>query len=207
MKEASTLVILGAGGHGKVVADAALASGGWQRVVATDRNPARCQGELLPGVALIPLADALALEDAAFHVAIGSADSRERETGQLGGRALASVVHPSASVSPHAVVEDGCFIAAQAVLAPGATLQRGIILNHGAVVDHDVQVGAFSHVAPRSALGGGVRVGHGVLVGAGANVLPGLRIADAVVIGAGAVVIGDIAEAGSYAGVPARRVR
>jgi sugar O-acyltransferase (sialic acid O-acetyltransferase NeuD family) len=207
VKQASTLVILGAGGHGKVVADAALAAGGWARVVATDRDAARCRGELLPGVPLLPLADALALPDAAFHVAIGLAEAREREAMQLGTQPLATVVHPSAAVSGHAVVEEGCFIAAQAVLAPAARLARGTILNHGGVVDHDVQVGAFSHVAPRAALGGGVRVGRYVLVGAGANVLPGLRIADAVLIGAGAVVLADLAEPGAYAGVPARRVR
>jgi sugar O-acyltransferase (sialic acid O-acetyltransferase NeuD family) len=207
VKQASTLVILGAGGHGKVVADAALAGGDWARVVATDRDPLRCQGELLPGVPLLPLAQALALPEAAFHIAIGLADARAREAVQLGTRPLASVIHPGAAVSAHAVVEEGCFIAAQAVLAPSARLARGTILKHGGVVDHDVQVGAFSHVAPRAALGGGVRVGQRVLVGAGANVLPGLRIADAVVIGAGAVVLGDLAEPGTYAGVPARRVR
>ncbi|MDB5860970.1 MAG: sugar O-acyltransferase, sialic acid O-acetyltransferase NeuD family [Ramlibacter sp.] len=207
MKQASTLVILGAGGHGKVVADAALARGAWPRVVATDRNPARCRGELLPGVILLPLDAALALPDADFHVAIGSAEARERETELLSGRALASIVHPGATVSPHAVIEAGCFVAAQAVVAPSAVLGRGAIVNHGAVVDHDAQVGAFTHVAPHAALGGEVHVGRGVLVGAGAKVLPGLRICDGVTLGAGAVVLATIGEPGVYAGVPARRVR
>jgi len=207
VKQASTLVILGAGGHGKVVADAALARGHWARVVATDRNPARCRGELLPGVILLPLDAALALADADFHVAIGSAESRERESDQLAGRALATIVHPDATVSPHAAVEAGCFVAAQAVVAPDALLGRGAIVNHGAIVDHDVQVGAFTHVAPRAALGGGVHIGRGVLVGAGANVLPGLKVCDGVTLGAGAVVRAEIGEPGVYAGVPARRVR
>ena len=207
MKQASTLVILGAGGHGKVVADAALARGGWGRVVATDRDPARCHGELLPGVMLLPLDAALALPEAEFHVAIGSGESRQRETAGLGRRALATILHPHATVSTHARLEAGCFVAAQAVVAPSAVLERGVIVNHGAVVDHDVQVGAFTHVAPRAALGGGVRVGRGVLVGAGANVLPGLRVCDGATLGAGAVVRAAIGEAGVYAGVPARRVR
>ena len=207
VKQASTLVILGAGGHGKVVADAALARGAWARVVATDRDPAKCRGELLPGVILLPLDAALALPDADFHVAIGSAEARERETGLLAGRAPASVLHPAATLSPHAAIEAGCFVAAQAVVAPSALLGRGVIVNHGAVVDHDVQVGAFSHVGPRAVLGGGVHVGRAVLVGAGANVLPGLRVCDGVTLGAGAVVRAAIAEPGTYAGVPARRVR
>lgn len=207
MQAKSTLVILGAGGHGRVVADAALAAGAWSRVCATDRSPARCRGELLPGVPLLPLAEALGLADAEFHVAIGSAADREREVAALQGRALATVIHPSAAVSAHAAVEPGCLVAAQAVVAPGASLGACVIVNHGAVVDHDVRVGAFSHVAPRSALGGGARVGRAVLVGTGASVLPGIALCDGAVVGAGAVVTAALPEAGVYAGVPARRVR
>lgn len=201
----TTLLILGAGGHGRVVADAALAQRGWDRVQATDRDPARCTGELLPGVTAIGLTEGMAVA-AAVHVAIGSAQGREREVGAT-TLPLATVVHPQASVSRFAQFGDGSFIAAQAVVAPGAALGVAVIVNHGAVVDHDVQVGDFTHVAPRAALGGNVRVGRRVLVGAGASVLPGLRIADDVVVGAGAVVTGNIDSAGVYAGVPARRVR
>lgn len=207
MKQASTLVILGAGGHGKVVADAALALHSWSRVLATDRNPARCTGELLAGVQLLPLDEALALADAAFHVAIGVAEFRERELRALGDRALATVVHPRASVSPHAQLGAGCFVAAQAVVAPSARLDVAVIVNHGAVVDHDVQVGAFCHVAPGAALGGGVRIGHHVLVGANASVLPGITVCDGVTLGAGAVLAAPVLEPAVFAGVPARRVR
>lgn len=203
--QATTLVIVGAGGHGRVVADAALATGGWSRVVATDRNPARCAGELLPGVALLPFDHALALE-AQVHVAIGSAQGREREAQAAAGR-LASVLHPRACVSPASTIAPGCFIAAQAVVAPGACLGTCVIVNHGAVVDHDVQVGDFSHVAPLAALGGESVVGRGVLVGAGAVVLPQRRVCDDAVVGAGAVVLADIGEPGVHAGVPAQRVR
>jgi sugar O-acyltransferase (sialic acid O-acetyltransferase NeuD family) len=200
------LLILGAGGHGRVVADAALAGGAWPRVFASDRDPARSSGELLPGVALLPLEQALAQADA-VHVAIGHAGHREKEAAALATAPLASVVHPTASVSKHSTMEAGCFIAAQAVIAPGALLGRAVIVNHGAVIDHDVVVGEFSHIAPRAALGGGVQVGRRVLVGAGASVLPGIRIADDVTIGAGAVVCEHVTHAGVYAGVPARRLK
>jgi sugar O-acyltransferase (sialic acid O-acetyltransferase NeuD family) len=202
----STLVIIGAGGHGRVVADAALAMKHWTRIVATDRNAARCIGELLPGVALVPFDQALQLAGAQVHVAIGSAEAREREAKPFDDR-LATVIHPRASVSIAAVLAPGCFVAAQAVVAPGARVGSCVIVNHGAVVDHDVQVGDFSHVAPLSALGGEAQVGAAVLVGAGAAVLPQRRIADHVILGAGAVVRADIGEAGVYAGVPAQRVR
>lgn len=200
-----TLLILGAGGHGRVVADAAQRQGAWAGVAATDHNAARWSGELLPGVPLWPLA---ALEGAAaVHVAIGDNATRQRESEAAGFSRLAAVIHPQASVSAHAEVSGGCLVAAQAVVAPAARLGHGVIVNHGAVVDHDSVVGDFTHVAPGAKLGGGVSVGRRVLVGAGASVLPGRRVGDDVVIGAGAVVNRDIDEPGTWAGVPVRRIR
>lgn len=200
---ASPLLILGAGGHGRVVADAALAQGRSVRI--TDRDPARVGEEVLPGLRVEPLAGAVAASSE-VHIAIGTAASRVREARAV-ALPLATVIHPHASVSPHARVAAGCFVAARAVVAPGARLGVSVIVNHGAVVDHDVEVGDFSHVAPLAALAGGVRIGARVLVGTGASVLPGVRVADDVVIGAGAVVREHLETAGTYAGVPARRVR
>jgi sugar O-acyltransferase (sialic acid O-acetyltransferase NeuD family) len=202
----STLLILGAGGHGRVVADAASAAGDWTRVIASDRDPARCRGDLIAGVASFPMAQALS-QASSVHIAIGSAEGRAREAAESAAVPLATVIHPNASVSPHAAVGEGCFIAAQAVVAPGARLGRCVIVNHGAVVDHDVSVGDFSHIAPLVALGGGVQIGSRVLIGSGASVLPGLRIGDDIVVGAGAQVCRDLSEPGVYAGVPARRMK
>jgi sugar O-acyltransferase (sialic acid O-acetyltransferase NeuD family) len=202
----STLLILGAGGHGTVVADAASLSRQWTRVIASDRDPARCRSDLIRGVTAFPLDEALALASS-VHIAIGSAESRETEAAALATASLATVAHPKASVSPHVDVGAGSFIAAQAVVAPGARLGRCVIVNHGAVIDHDVAVGDFSHIAPLAALGGGVQVGHRVLIGSGASVLPGLRVGDDIVVGAGAVVCKNLSEPGVYAGVPARRLK
>lgn len=202
----TTLLIFGAGGHGRVVADAALLTGQWPRVLASDRDPARCRGELLAGVALLRPDEATAAATA-VHVAIGNAASREKEVATLPAGILAIVAHPRASVSIQAQVAAGCFIAAQAVVAPGARLGTAVIVNHGAVVDHDVTVGDFSHIAPLAALGGGVQIGRRVLVGSGASILPGVRVGDDVVIGAGSVVVDHLHEPGVYAGVPARRLK
>lgn len=203
----STLLILGAGGHGRVVADAALSQRKWQAVSATDRDAGRCVGELLAGVPLV--APALALAEAtAVHIAIGAADARQAETQAMVGRAtLESVIHPQASVASSARVGAGCFLAAQSVVGPNAQLGLAVIVNHGAVVDHDVTVGDFSHIAPRAGLGGAAQVGRRVLVGTGASVLPGLTICDDVTIGAGAVVHADVTQPGVYLGIPARRVK
>lgn len=209
----SSLLIFGASGHGRVVADAALRAGVFTAVAATDRDPARCHGELLPGVSLRSCDAALArastgdaAKDVAVHVAIGDNTARAREARAIGLDRLVQVLHPQASVSPHASLAPGCFVAAQAVIAPLARLEMGVIVNHGAVIDHDGVVGAFSHLGPGATLAGGSAVGAGVLVGAGARVLPGVTVCDGAVIGAGAVVHRDITEPGTYVGIPARRI-
>jgi sugar O-acyltransferase (sialic acid O-acetyltransferase NeuD family) len=198
------LLILGAGGHGRVAADAALADG-WRSVVASDRDPARWGSALLPQVPVLSIEEAVA-RSTVVHVAIGSASSREREAKAV-GLPLATIVHPHASVSTHARLDPGCLLTARSVVAPGARIGTCVIVNHGAVVDHDVLVGDYTHIAPLVSLGGGVRIGCRVLVGSGVSVLPGVRIGDDIVIGAGAVVCEDLEAPGVYAGVPARRVR
>lgn len=199
------LLIFGAGGHGRVVADAARAAGA-TALLASDRNQALCQGELLPGVSLhLPDAPAPA-QATALHVAIGNNTARERESQALGLQRLHTVCHPAASVSPFAQLGAGSFVAAQAVVAPGVRLGLGAIVNHGAVVDHDCEVGAFAHIAPGAVLGGGVHIGTRVLVGAGAVVLPGLTVVAYAVVGSGAIVCQNIDTPGTYLGVPARKV-
>lgn len=199
------LLIFGAGGHGRVVADAARAAG-VTGLLASDRNPALCQGELLPGVALHRPDDPATAEAAALHVAIGHNAARERETLALGLQRLRTVRHPAASVSPFAQLGAGSFVAAQAVVAPGARLGLGVIVNHGAVVDHDCRIGDFAHIAPGAVLGGQVHIGERVLVGSGAVVQPGLSVVADAVIGSGAVVRQNIDTPGTYVGIPARRI-
>lgn len=199
-----TLLIFGAGGHARVVADAALAQGAWTGLQATADDITGPGAELLPRVPLVAPQDGLGGAQL-LHIAIGSAAVRERKSMEA-ALPLATIVHPRAAVSPHASLRPGCFVAAQAVVAPGAQVGSSVIVNHGAVVDHDVQVGDFSHIAPGATLGGEACIGRRVLVGAGARVLPGVRVADDVIIGAGAVVHEDITGPGTFAGVPVRRI-
>jgi sugar O-acyltransferase (sialic acid O-acetyltransferase NeuD family) len=200
------LLVFGAGGHGRVVADSACRMGAWAHVAGSDRNAALCQGELLPGVAMV--SPDVALGDLwQIHLAIGRADWRQREALFWGLDRLASVLHPCSAVGAAVAMGAGCFCAAQSTVAPGARLGHCVIVNHGAVVDHDAVVGDFSHIAPGALLGGGAVVGARCLIGAGAVLLPGVVVADDVVVGAGAVVIRNVCEAGVYVGSPARRIR
>ncbi len=202
---ACSLLIFGAGGHGRVLVDAALLSHQWSTIVVSDRKLPEHQSELLPGIRLVNIAAALAMNPS-VHIAIGNNASRQKEADAWGHDRLVSLLHPGAVVSVFSSMGAGCFVAAGAVVGPSAQVGMGVIINHGAVVDHDVQVGAFSHIAPNASLGGHVKLGQRVLIGSGAVVLPSIVIGDDVVVGAGSVVTGDLSERGVYAGIPARKI-
>lgn len=200
------LIVFGAGGHGRVAADAALLSGAFARVVASDRNPATWGSELLPGVPVLSIGEASTLPGPrAVHVAIGHNAIRRDEAARLASIGpLATVVHPSASVAASARVQPGCLITAQCVVAPMTELGMGVIVNHGAVVDHDCRIAAWAHVAPGVRLGGAVQVGEAALVGAGSTVLRNLGVGAGATLGAGAVLLQDLPDGEAWAGVPAR---
>ena len=199
------VILVGAGGHAKVVLDALSRAEPAIQVIVADQSPARAGSRILGHAVDAPF-DLSTVRGKRFHVAIGANAVRERITRELieaGGEPL-TIVHPQASVSPHAHLGAGVFVAAQAVVAPDARVGAGTIINHGAIVDHDCDIGAFVHVAPQASLAGGVRVGARVLLGAGVNVLPGCAIGADAIAAAGALVRDDVPAGAMWAGVPAR---
>ena len=197
-----SLLVLGVGGHGRVVAEAALLQGKWVNVMASARSLPAFPSEFLPDVKLIEIDKAMQL-DTAVHVAIGNNAARQSEAQALGLEKLASVTHPSACVSAFSQISGGCFVAAGAVVAPAAKLGIGVIVNHGAVIDHDAEVGNFSHIAQRASVCGHAKLGQRVLVGCGAVVLSSVVLGDDVVLSAGSVASCDLLVPGVYNGIPA----
>jgi sugar O-acyltransferase (sialic acid O-acetyltransferase NeuD family) len=204
------VIIVGAGGHGAVVADALLAAG--ERVIGfVDADPAM-RGRTICGLPV--LGDDAALsgysaDDVRLGNGIGgtSGASLRRKVQirlQEQGWTFVQVRHPSAVVSPFAVVGPGAQLMAASVLQPGANLGEGCIVNTGAVLEHDTVIGEFVHIAPGAIVCGSTRVGAGSHIGAGAVVRQGLRLGQETIVGAGAVVVTNYAGGGTLVGTPAR---
>ncbi len=142
-------------------------------------------------------------------VAVGDNLRRKEYTHQVlkHGLSLATLAHPSAQVSPRAVLGAGVIIHHLALVGTGARVEDGAIVNTGAGVDHDCRIGTFAHVAPHAALCGRVVVGDLTLIGVGASVRPGIRIGRRVTVGAGATVVADVDDDLTVVGVPARTLR
>ena len=147
MHTEDSIVVVGAGGHAKVVVEAILACGPLA-VSVVDDSPDAVRQSLL-GIAVgSPAVPPRGV--GAFHVAIGGNSDRARKSAEFESAGLRpmTVVHPLAAVSPSADVQPGAFVAAHAVLGAQCAVGAGAIVNHGAVVDHDCSVGDFAHVAP-----------------------------------------------------------
>lgn len=199
------LAILGASGHGKVVADIA-AHCGYSKIVFLDDDETvlSCMGYPVVGT----IRDTGSYADYDFFVAIGNAATRERIQREVlhQGLRIATLVHPSAVIASHVALGVGTVVMAGAVVNPGATIGDGCIINTCASVDHDSILEDYVHVSVGSHLAGTVHIGKGTWIGAGATVSNNIYICADCMIGAGAVVVRNIEEASTYVGVPAKRL-
>ena len=194
------LIIIGASGHGKVIADIALKNG-YEEIVFLDDNEAvkECAGFPVVG----KTAEASSMEGDKI-VAIGNAAIRERLQKDFHPVTL---IHPDAVISRRVKIGEGSVVMAGAVINSDAEIGRGCIINTSSSVDHDCVVGDYVHVSVGAHLCGTVRVGKSTWVGAGAVISNNVNVCGDCMIGAGAVVVKDIKAAGTYAGVPARMLK
>lgn len=204
-----SLLILGAGGHGKVVAEAAIEEAMWSRLAFLDDSAV--QTSEVQGIDVVGTINDMAKWSAKFThaiVAVGDAELRIdllRKCVEY-GFALATVTHPSAVVSKHAAVGPGSVVLAQAAVIAGVNVGSGCIINTGATVDHDCNLGDGVHVCPGAHIAGSVEVGSCTWIGIGACVRQRIRIGSHVTVGAGAVVVSDVGDFETVVGVPARVV-
>lgn len=203
-----SLAIVGAGGHGRVVADCAEALG-WERIEFFDDHGGGTASGPWPVVGAV---EAL-LERAGDHdgviVGIGANRARLDLHRALAGRGatMATLVHPRATVSRHARVDAGTVVLAGAVVNFGAVIGQACIINTGASVDHDDRLADGVHLSPGAHLGGGATVGECSWIGLGASVREGVAIGRNVRIGAGAAVVAATPDDVDLVGVPARPLK
>ena len=198
------LIIIGAGGHGKVIADNAVKNGYSDIRFLDDHAVGTCLGFRIVGSSNdIPHFDD---GETDFILGIGNNAVRKKisETFDVN---WVTLIHPSATIGLDVTVEEGTVIMAGAVVNACSKIGKHCIINSGAVVEHDNVIGDYVHISPRAALGGTVSVGACSHVGIGATVKNNVDICDNCVIGAGAVVVKNICEGGTYVGVPARKIK
>lgn len=202
------LAILGASGHGKVVADTALQAG-WQEVVFFDDAwPQLTKNGAWPVVGDSRwLIDTVAEFDGVV-VGIGNNRIRLAKTRELlaADAVIPNIVHPNAIVSPMASLGAGCVVFAGAVIQVDSRLGHACIVNTHASVDHDCRLADGVHVCPGTAVAGLVNIGDCSWIGIGASIKQLVQVGRDVTVGAGAAVVTDIADGHTVVGVPARPV-
>jgi len=205
----NNVVVIGAGGHAKVVISCLRASG--MRPTAIYDDNEQLWGTSVAGVAVAGGIAELEKGSAKVKaiIAIGDNETRQAVREKLADALLkwTTVIHPAAIVDQTASIGEGTLICAGAVIQADASIGEHVIINTGAHVDHDSSVGDYSHVGPSGTLTGNCVVETTVLVGAGGIVIPGCRIKKGVTVAAGATVTGDVAEGITVSGCPAKERR
>lgn len=198
----SEVIVIGAGGHARVIADIIQQSGDVVLGFLDDNVKGAVMG--LPVLGII--ADALNYENKAVFV-IGIGDNRTRKLiAEQYHLNWYTAIHPAAVIASDVLIKEGTVLMAGAIINTGTHIGKHCIVNTGAVVEHDNELADFVHISPHATLCGTVSVGEFTHIGAGATVINNLSVAHDSIAGAGSVVVNDIKEPGTYVGVPARKI-
>jgi len=198
------VVVIGASGHGKVIADTIIKSG--DKVVGF-LDDGVDKGSRVAGIEILgKIEDYKIFENCEFIIAIGNLNIRRKIANDLPVKWY-TAIHPSAVISSLEVeLGEGTVVMANAVINSSAKIGKHCIVNTGAIVEHDNYIGDYVHLSPNATLAGTVTVGEMTHIGVGACVKNNINIASNCTIGAGAVVVKDISESGTYIGVPVRKM-
>lgn len=207
MKTNDILLIMGAGGHGRVAADIALKMGTWQKVVFADDNDSIKTSMGLNVICRFE--DTMEyIKNCDIFVALGDNKTRSKIQSSLEGNGakIPVLIHPCSVISSDVKIGNGTVVMAGAVINCGTKIGKGCIVNTGTTIDHDNIIEDYVNISPGAHLAGAVNVGKFSWLGIGCIVSNNIKIAANCIAGAGCVVISDITEKGTYVGVPARRL-
>lgn len=202
------LLILGAGKHGRNVAEAAR-SMGWESIAFLDDKKYGARFEPVTGLPILGGWNAFEKLRGCYEcavIALGNNIVRRewQEWLSEAGYCFRPIIHERATVSPHATIGAGTTIMAGAVISSSSQIGEGCIINTGATVDHNCVVGRFSHISLSAQIGCGAKIGDCVRVCMGANVATGIKIGSNAIVATGAAVVHDVAPGSLVAGVPAQ---
>lgn len=201
------LLIIGASGHGKVVADVAMKMKKWNYVAFLDDNP-----NIKTSLGLDVIGSSQDLEHYIddFDIFVGVGDNYIRkniyEKLEAVQATIPKLIHPSSVIGVDVKIDDGTVVMAGTVINSSTNIGKGCIVNTGATIDHDNNIADFVHISPGANLAGTVNIGKCSWIGVGSTVSNNVNIASECIVGAGGVVIKDIKEPGVYVGVPVRRI-
>lgn len=200
------LLIIGASGHGKVVADIALKMGKWQTIAFLDDDKSLTSSM---GLDVIGITNDIPKYKNEYEIFVGLGNNLLRqklhEKLEKIDANIPTLIHPNTIIGTEVIIGIGTAIMAGAVINCCTKIGIGCIINTGSTIDHDNIIEDFVHISPGANLAGSVRVGHGSWLGIGSVVRNNINITKRCTIGAGAVVIKNITDQGIYTGVPARR--
>jgi sugar O-acyltransferase (sialic acid O-acetyltransferase NeuD family) len=203
------VLIIGAGGHGRVVLDILRAQGQYRPIGFLDADPS-LTGQIISGLEVLGPVNLLhklksqKVKGAIVGIGDNNARLRYAKLVMEQGLELINAIHPSAVVSQTAILGRNIVIAPGAVVGTDARIADSVIVNTSAVIDHECEICQGTHICPAAALAGRVRIGVATFVGLGSRIIQCLKIGDGCVIGAGAVVIRDVEDGATVVGVPAR---
>lgn len=196
------VIIIGASGHAKVIADIVQKSG--DRLLGF-LDDAKANETVLGYKVLGTVKDYIKYKnEAEFIIGIGNNQTRKKLSNEMNCKWY-TAIHPAATVGLCVNVNEGSCVMAGAVLNPCAQIGKHTIINTCAVVEHDCRIGDYCHLSPNSTICGMSSVEDNVWLSSGATIINGISVCENTVIGAGAVVVKDIKTSGTYIGVPAKR--
>lgn len=202
------LLIIGASGHGKVVADIALKMNKWQQIAFVDDDES-----LKSSLDFEVLGTSKDIEpyikDWDVFIAIGNNSIREKIQNELQvqGATFPTLIHPNAVLGEEVEIAGGTVVMAGVVINPSTKVGKGCIINTAASIDHDNVIEDFVHISPGVHLAGTVKIGKGVWLGIGSIVSNNITIVDNCIIGAGGTVVNNIKKTGLYIGVPVKKMK
>ncbi len=203
-----TLIIIGAGGHGKVCLDVAKSMKKWREIYLVDDNNV---GEVINEHMIITnLSGVVNYKDEAdVFVAIGNNELRKSILEELINRGyrIANLIHPSVIMGSSIIIGVGTVLMPGVIINASTNIGKGTIINTGVNVDHDCTVNNYVHLSPGTTICGSVIVNDNCWIGSSVTVINNVNITSKCVIGAGSLILSDINVSGTYVGNPLRRIK